>query len=466
MTNSTTQDPALQDRRGPQVSVRALTIGICVITVSIAFEAIAVATAMPAAARDLDGIGGYAWAFSIFVIGMLFATVVSGRVCDAIGPAKPLAIGLVIFAGGLLLAGFAGSWELLVAARLVQGMASGVINTAMYVSIAAAVPSDARPRVMTYLSTAWVVPGVAGPAVSAWITSHLSWHWVFFADLPLVLAGGLLVAPTLRAMARSGRPEQTERPSAPVPLWAAALAALSAAAIQYAGQRLDLLALIPAATGVAGLAISLPRLMPPRFIRLGRGLPSVILTRILIPGAFFGSEAFIPLMLVEHRDLELVFAGAVLTVGTVGWFLGAWVQSQRWMTLPRHRVIVLGTVSTTVGVALVAVAVIWPGSWIGLVGIAWVFAAFGMGLTIANTSLATMAFSADSEQGRNASSLNLGDALGSGLFVGVSGAIFAALRTTGDLALTFGVLFAVMAVVALGSAAASTRIGPLPDSSR
>jgi hypothetical protein len=73
-----------------------------------------------------------------------------------------------------------------------------------------------------------------------------------------------------------------------------------------------------------------------------------------------------------------------------------------------------------------------------------------------------MAFSADAEQGRNASSLNLGDALGSGLFVGISGAIFATLRSGGDLGLTFGVLFAAMAVVALAAVGASTRIGHLP----
>ena len=61
----------------PAVSKRRLTIGLCANVVAIAFESIAVATAMPVAARDLDGLPYYAWSFSLFLIGMLFSTVVA-----------------------------------------------------------------------------------------------------------------------------------------------------------------------------------------------------------------------------------------------------------------------------------------------------------------------------------------------------------------------------------------------------
>jgi len=86
-----------------------------------------------------------------------------------------------------------------------------------------------------------------------------------------------------------------------------------------------------------------------------------------------------------------------------------------------------------------------------------------MGLATSSTSLAVMALSEQAEQGRNASSLNLGDALGSGLLVAGTGAIFAALHGGGNLPLTFGVLLATMAVVALFAAATSLRIGPVPS---
>ena len=72
-----------------------------------------------------------------------------------------------------------------------------------------------------------------------------------------------------------------------------------------------------------------------------------------------------------------------------------------------------------------------------------------------------MTLSRDAEQGRNGSSLNLADALGAGLFVGVSGTIFAALRTTADLSVTFGVVIGTMAVVALLACLTALRIGPV-----
>ncbi|MBO0813467.1 MAG: MFS transporter, partial [Microlunatus sp.] len=343
MSSPATDPATLGSPDQPAVSRGAVAVGLCAVIVGIAFEAAAVATAMPAAARQLHGLGAYAWAYSLFTIGMLFSTVVGGRLSDRIGPARPLLLGMLIFAAGLVIGGTSVSWLMLILGRLVQGLGGGMLNTASYVIIVQVFSPEHRPRMMTYISMAWVLPGIAGPALAAWITHTFSWHWAFFAVLPVLGFGGLMLAPTLKTLLRAGRPEQPEEATTPAPIWAATVAAAAAVAIQYAGQRLDLIAIIPAVAGIVGLALSLPRLMPPGFMRLARGLSAVVLTRMLLPGAFFGAEAFIPLMLVEERKLPLTLAGGVLTVGTVGWFIGAWVQSQRWMTMRRDRMITLGT---------------------------------------------------------------------------------------------------------------------------
>ena len=90
---------------------------------------------------------------------------------------------------------------------------------------------------------------------------------------------------------------------------------------------------------------------------------------------------------------------------------------------------------------------------------------FGMGLATASTGLAVMTMTPAAEQGRNGASLNVGDALGSGLFVGLSGSIFAALHGTGDLSLTFGALLAAMILVGLLATASSLRVGPVRNES-
>lgn len=469
MSTDHTEPTPTAPATGAPVSRRALAIGICTTVVAIAFESIAVATAMPVAARDLNGFEYYAWAFSAFVIGMLFATVVAGRLADRIGPAKPLFVGMAIFAVGLVVAGTAEHMLQLIGGRLVQGLGSGVMNTAAFVLIAHAFDARQRPRMFTYISTAWVLPAFIGPPVSAWLTETLSWHWVFFAVLPLVAFGAIVSTPTLLVLIRNFTPPEPAADGSdaakPAPLWAAGVVALAAAAIQLAGQRLDLLALGLFAAGVVGLALSLPRLMPPGFLRWRPGLTAVIWVRALLPGAFFGSEAFLPLMLVEQRQVPLVVAGAMLTVGAIGWTTASWLQSQSWLRIRRDRLITYGTLSVTLGIAICLVAAVLPWLWFGLVGVGWLFAGFGMGLATASTGLAVMTLTPAGEQGRNGASLNVGDALGSGLFVGLTGSIFAALHDTGNLPLTFGALLAAMIVVGLAATASSLRIGSVRNDS-
>ena len=439
---------------------RRLTVGLCTTIVATAFETIAVATAMPVAAQDLDGLAYYAWSFSLFGIGMLFSTVVAGRLSDRIGPSRPLLAGLAVFLVGLVVAGTADHMAQLVAGRLIQGLGSGLSNTAIFVLVASAYSTTARPRMFTYISTAWVVPSFVGPPIAAWLTAQLSWHWVFFAVIPLVIVGGCMAWPSLRRLMATYEPVTRDPAGAPpAPLWAAGMVAISAALLQLAGQRLDWAALGLAVLGLGGLAVGLPRLMPACFHRFERGLSSVIISRGLLAGAFVGAEAFVPLMLVQERGVALVLAGAALTVGSVGWTAGSWLQSRPWLRIRRDRLITAGCFSLCLGVLSTALVAFWPELPYGLVGLGWVFSGLGMGLATSSTGLAVMTLSVPAEQGRNGSSLNLSDALGAGLFVGASGSIFAALHVGQPQPLTFGLVLGAMAVVALAAAAASLRIG-------
>ncbi|GAB2596160.1 MFS transporter [Microlunatus antarcticus] len=448
------------------LSQRRLTIGLCTLTVSIAFEAIAVATAMPVAAQDLNGIRYYAWAFSLFVIGMLLSTVITGRICDRLGPSRPMLVGLGVFAVGLVVAGTATTMLQLVGGRFVQGLGGGALNTAMFVMVAKAYRPAQRPRLFTFISTAWVLPSFVGPPVSAWLTSHLSWHWVFFADLPLAVIGGAMVLPTLRVMMRIPMPEVAEGEGSglrPAPIWAALAVAVDAAALQTAGQRLDWWSVLLLVVALGLLGLGLPRLMPAGFLRLGRGLSSVVLARSLLPGAYFGGEAFLPLMLVEQRHVPLLLAGGTLTVGAIGWTTGSFLQANRRLPLRRDQLITIGCLNVAIGLALAGVIALVPTLPYALIAVAWVFAGLGMGFATASTSLATITLSPEDAQGRNGSSLNLGDALGSSIFVGLAGTIFGFLHPTGNLATTFGAVLLSMSVVAVLGMLASLRVGPVSD---
>lgn len=101
---------------------RSLTLGIVSVVLLLAFEATAVNTAMPVAARELDGLGLYAFAFSGYFTTTLFALVVSGQWCDRRGPLPPLFTGIAVFGAGLVVAGAAPGMWIFVAGRAVQGL--------------------------------------------------------------------------------------------------------------------------------------------------------------------------------------------------------------------------------------------------------------------------------------------------------------------------------------------------------
>lgn len=440
---------------------KALLVGLLTSVVAVAFEGLAVATAMPAAAQELGQVGLYAWAFTLFVLGMTFATVVAGRLCDRRGPVLPLLSGLALFVVGLLLAGAAHTMLVLVVARFVQGLGGGAINLALMVIVAEVFDEQRRARIMTWFSVCWLLPSFVGPPISAAIARHWGWHWVFWGVVPLMVAAAAVTLGPLLALA--ARPRQAHPAQGPVvPLWAAAGAAIAIAGLQWAGQLLGWTGALLALAALALLVTSAPRLMPPRFWSVGEGLPAVVWTRLCQAGAFFAGESFLPLSWVEQRQLTLFEAGLVLTVGSIGWTAGSWVQSARWLHLARERLIVLGVAATAGGVALVLVSAIWPRGTLVLAVVGWTIAALGMGLSVPSTSLATMSLSGPHELGRNTSSLQVAEGLGNSLVTGLVGSLFHGLHAAHSSTLTFSAVFATTALVAVLGLAASLRIGRIP----
>ena len=438
---------------------RWLTIGLMMCVMAISFESYAVLTAMPAAARDLGNLSLYAWTFTAFVIAMTFSIVASGQFSDRYGPIQPMMWGFGIFAAGLVLAALAPSMWVLLVARFTQGLGAGTMNVAVMVLIARAYDEAQRARLMMWFSACWMLPAFVGPPLAGWIVQISSWHYVFWSVLPFMAVGGLLVLRPLRHIELT--PEEPHELKKRLMLLATAVAA-GLALIQWAGQELDLWSALWAAVGLAAVVFGLPPLLPKTIDWTGRGISGVVGARLFSAGAFFGAQSFLPLMLTEARGLEAVITGVTLTVGSVGWMLGALLQSQSWLSWRRDQMIIVGVAGIALGVAVLAVASFFPQSWLGLVMIAWIIAGFGMGLQNPSTSLAVMQLSDEAELGRNTSSLQVGESLGSSLFTGLAGAWFAHFHLTAELPFTFGGLMVMMVVVGAIAVLLAYRIGPVP----
>src|SRR3712207_1615973 len=177
---------------------RSLVVGVVGVVVAIAFDAIAVATAMPVAALELDGLRSYGLAFSLFLTTSLVGMVLAGVVSDRRGPVLPFLGATVIFVAGLVVAGSAQQMWVLIVARAVQGFGAGLNAVALYVVVGRAFPRVLRPRVFSALSGAWILPAIIGPPVAGLVADHASWRWVFFGVVPLSLGATGLVVRRLR----------------------------------------------------------------------------------------------------------------------------------------------------------------------------------------------------------------------------------------------------------------------------
>jgi MFS family permease len=386
----------------------------------VAFESMAVATAMPTAVAELHGLAWYGWPFSTFLVASVVGMVVGGDVGDRSGPRAALLGGVGVFAAGLLVAGLAGNMGLFVAARGLQGVGAGAIAVSLYVVAGQAYEPALRPRLFGAISAAWVLPALIGPLVAGLVTAHASWRLVFLGLLPLIAVGLALVLPAvhrLRAAAAGVAPDPARR-------WWAVLAGLGIGALQYAGQRLDLLAIGIAVLGAALLAAGLRALLPPGTVRARAGLPAVVATRGLLAGAFFGMDALLPLAMTQLHGYSPAAAGVPLTAGALGWAAASQLQGRR-PDLPRVLLLRIGFVLLAAGLAATAwIAVPGVGGWPAY--LSWGVAGLGMGLGMPSVGVLLLDQSADHRRGADSAAFQIADVTGSALTVGIVGILVAA----------------------------------------
>lgn len=160
-----------------------------------AIEMTVVSTAMPTVVGDLGGVRFYAWVFSAYLLASTVTVPIFGKLADLYGRKPILLIGLGVFSLGSLLCGLSQTMLQLVIFRAVQGLGAGALQPITLTVIGDIYTLEERARVQGFTGAVWGFSGLVGPLVGGAITEWLSWHWIFFLNLPFgILAAGLFVA--------------------------------------------------------------------------------------------------------------------------------------------------------------------------------------------------------------------------------------------------------------------------------
>ena len=161
-------------------------IGLALATTVVCLDGTIIGTCGTIIARDLDGLELYSWMVTAFLLCETAMIPISGKMSDRFGRRPLMTIGLLLFLAGSVLAGLSGSMGMLIACRCIQGFGGGIIIPVCTASVADLYPPEERGKMQGLLGASYGIGSGLGPLVGGFICSYVSWHWVFYINVPIV----------------------------------------------------------------------------------------------------------------------------------------------------------------------------------------------------------------------------------------------------------------------------------------
>ena len=138
-------------------------------------------------ARDLGGMELYSWMITAYLLAETGMVPIAGKMSDRYGR-KPLFIaGLMIFIAGSVIAGLSTDMTMLIVCRAVQGLGGGILMPVAMAAVADFYAPEDRGKMQGMLGAVFGIGSGIGPLVGGAICTYISWHWIFYINVPLAL---------------------------------------------------------------------------------------------------------------------------------------------------------------------------------------------------------------------------------------------------------------------------------------
>ncbi|MCP2337103.1 MFS transporter [Actinomadura rupiterrae] len=184
--STTTAEPAAREM--PKGRELAVVLGALMLSMLLAaLDQTIVATALPTIVGDLGGLNHLSWVVTAYLLSSTACTPLWGKLGDQYGRKRLFQASIVIFLAGSALCGVAGSMGQLIAFRAIQGVGGGGLMVLAIAIVGDVVPPRERGRYQGLFGAVFGVSSVCGPLLGGWFVDNLSWHWVFYINLPIGL---------------------------------------------------------------------------------------------------------------------------------------------------------------------------------------------------------------------------------------------------------------------------------------
>ena len=397
-----------------------------------------VSTAGPAIQKDLHIPASlYAWITTSYLVASTVLVPVYGKLSDAFGRRRILLIGIVIFLLGSALCGLSRTTLQLILARAVQGVGSASLFTSAFAIVADIFPASERGKYQGLFGAVFGLSSVVGPLVGGFLTDHLSWHWVFFVNLPVGAVALTFILTRMPPLRHEGRKVSVDILGAlalsvfAVPLLIALSLGRGVVAPGETGyawgspQILGLFALSVVGL-VAFLLIEHTVQEPLLDLKLFRNKTFAVgNAAAFISGAvFLGAIVFLPLFMVNVVGLSATSSGFTMMPLTLGIVAGNILSGQLVSRLGRYKALILSAQTVAVLAFGVMAFTLRPASTQGELTLKMIFVGLGLGPSIPLFTLAIQNAAAPHQVGVATSSATFFRQMGSTIGVALMGTVF------------------------------------------
>ena len=350
------------DGRAPVTHRQVLVVfsGLLLVMLLAALDSTIVATALPTIVGEMGGLSRLSWVVTAYLLAQTVVTPLYGKLGDLYGRKGVLQAGIVLFLIGSALCGISRNMTQLIVFRAIQGLGGGGLLVTTQAVVGDIIPPRERGRYQGIFGAVFGVSSIAGPLLGGYFTTHLSWRWIFYVNLPLGVLALAVLAATL--------PARAERVRRAIDYAGAALLAVALSAIilfsdlggtAYAWTSPTMLGLIAtAALALVAFVIVerraaepvLPlRLFGNRAFSVGAGVG------LIVGFALFGSVTYLPLFLQVVQGASPTASGLQMVPMMGGMLVTSIASGQIISRTGRYKLFpILGTAVMSVGLFLLS----------------------------------------------------------------------------------------------------------------
>ncbi|HIH05419.1 TPA: MFS transporter [Candidatus Woesearchaeota archaeon] len=347
--------------------------------------------ALPAIVAQLGGLDYLSWVVASYLFASTATIILYGKLSDMYGRKRFYILGIAIFLAGSFLSGISGNIFELIVFRALQGIGGGAIMSNSLAIIGDLFPPKERGKWQGFFGATFALSSVAGPLLGGFITDALSWHWIFFINLPIGIVSIIILTKNLPHIPGTGHAKIDYKGSATL------ISAIVILMFALESGSHDTL-LTPTATALFASSAALfvlfafierkaeTPILPPFMFRNRTFL--IIISLVLITGmGMFGAITYLPLFLQAVLGASATNSGLVLTPMGMSIVASSMVSGRLMSRTGRYRSLTIGGMAMALGGMFTLSFISAQSTYIHIIG-GLVMVGIGMGITFPIFTLA------------------------------------------------------------------------------